>query len=66
MLRLLKWLVLLGVVALGVGYWFTRPATLDPLAMDGLQGDAEAGALVFAAGAVPPATPRPMPPVRPS
>ena len=50
MLRLVKWLVLLGVVVLATGYWMTRPVKLDPLAMDGLVGDAEAGALVFAAG----------------
>ena len=42
MLRLVKWLVLLGVVALATGYWMTRPVKLDPRAVAWVESEVDA------------------------
>lgn len=49
-MRFVKFLLLLAALGGGIGWLLTAPDKLDPLAMDGLTGDPENGALVFAAG----------------
>jgi mono/diheme cytochrome c family protein len=49
MMRLLRWLLLLGIVGAGAGWFLTAPDDVDAAAFSGLTGDADRGALVFAA-----------------
>ena len=49
MARILSVLVVLGLVAAGIGLYVTRPRADGPEALDGLTGDPEAGQLVFTA-----------------
>ncbi|MEM9714881.1 MAG: cytochrome c [Pseudomonadota bacterium] len=49
MTRILKIGALIGVLAVGAGLWITQPKTVDPSDYVTLTGDAENGALVFAA-----------------
>lgn len=49
MRRLIRWVIFLGLVGLAVFWWVTRPDRLDAAMFEGLEGDAAAGALVFAA-----------------
>ena len=50
MRRLLRWLVVLGVIGLGVFWFVTRPQPLAADALAGLTGDAKRGEQVFWAG----------------
>lgn len=49
MRKLFMTLLLIAVVAAAVGWWLSGPRRLDPVAFEGLNGDAGRGALVFAA-----------------
>lgn len=50
MRRALRWLVVLGLIGLGVFWFLTRPQPLAPDALMGLTGDAKRGEQVFWAG----------------
>ena len=48
-MRALRWLLVLAAIGIGAGLWLSAPVTLAGDALDGVTGDAERGALVFAA-----------------
>lgn len=47
-MRLLRWAVFLGVVGGAAGLWLSRPQPLEAAVLDGIIGDAAAGAVTFA------------------
>ena len=50
MRRALFGLIALAVIGFGVYWWITTPERIDPGELQGLQGEAARGALVYAAG----------------
>lgn len=45
--KILNILIMTGLLAGAVGYWLTTPRTVDSAAYQGVQGDADNGAMVF-------------------
>jgi mono/diheme cytochrome c family protein len=48
-MRLVRWIVALAAVGAAVAWFVSRPDPLDPVVVEGLVGDAEAGQAVFVA-----------------
>lgn len=49
-MRLVRWLIAVGVLAVTAGWWLSRPQPLTAGALDGLTGDPQRGEAVFRAG----------------
>jgi len=50
MRRLLRWMLLLGMIVIGVGWWLSAPQRVDQADFAQLSGDAARGKVVFDAG----------------